>query len=226
MDLSDDICFYYKILYKHNNVLKKNICTYIQLLTAYICSLEKISQYSKGTINKIDFIQIPCDMYYLLKNLIPEKCEKNMENTCNCLYSEYEIDCRGDVFLIIDINENNKNNKCYKCDKCDKYDKCENCDQCDKCDKCKKCNTYSACNKCNDHDKYTMCNKYNLKHVNLACLAKYQNEKCEYDYLQYSDILCIQDENFNIDRKINQYIGFKIFFSTIIELLDASDFKL
>lgn len=70
------------------------------------------------------------------------------------------------------------------------------------------------------NDKYGRKCKCKLKYISLACLARFQNEKCEYEFLCSDDILFNPTDNIGIQRKVNQYIGFKNFFETIIELLD------
>lgn len=71
----DDVCFYYNLLKKHNDELKKKLLYYIPILESYICILTNIQSHG---INKFDhkLIDISDELYNLIKSLISSHCEK------------------------------------------------------------------------------------------------------------------------------------------------------
>ncbi len=83
------------------------------------------------------------------------------------------------------------------------------------------CVTDCKCNvKCDWHNVCKKQYKYKLKHISMACLAKYCLCHGGFDYLVYDDILFTIGPNFDINVKINQYVGFKVFFEILITLLE------
>jgi hypothetical protein len=194
----DDICFYYGMLKKHNKILAELLHKYIEILENYICLLQQLSRFGQTVPDKMnEVIVIPDELFYLVKNLIPKKCNHhNCADSCadGCAdgcSDDYDVDPRGKAFYIICIDP-----YVGKTDMCtDRNNR--------KCDR-------SDCGK-------TL--SYRLKNISMACMAKYFNKQCVQEYLCPCDILFNVDDNFSIDNKINQYIGFKLFFRELLELL-------
>lgn len=222
----DNICFYHKILLTHNQTLNKMLHKYINLIESYICTLAEIMSYGNMQIN-YDVIKVPDELHCLVMNLVPIKCARNPRDPeckncrCSCFY--YMLNKNCGAFYIFDLTscENNLDDldDLYTSDECDhghnNHILCES----DNCYAHKHINCKNSDHVCM-HDKTKHC-KCKLKYISLACLAKYQNENCDTEYLGPCDILYDHTELKTIDnmrRKISQYIGFKHFFETVIDL--------
>lgn len=98
-----DVCYYYKILIRHNTELKKMLCKYIDVVEMYICTLSGVQ---KENIKIIDpcLIQPPSELLEVIHGLL-----SNHNNDDNCDNGNNENrDCYNDDTDSIGDNERNK----------------------------------------------------------------------------------------------------------------------